>query len=139
MEPQDYNVEVSNEDIQFMESIFDLWKKKTPNKQINTNKKSDIDDDLQDTTCVSLDYFKGNDDIIQFISFISNINNISCVKDKKQIMIAFRKYRELLDILMIAFPYIKNKSREFGIAIPKLIEEQEEFRKDLKKLFKNSI
>lgn len=138
MEQQDYNLEVSNEDIQFMESIFDLWKKKTPNKP-NNQVKSDTDDDLQDTTCVSLDHFKGNDDIIQFISFISNINNISCVKDKKQIMIAFRKYRELLDILMIAFPYIKTKSREFGIAIPKLIEEQEEFRKDLKKLFKNNL
>ena len=134
--------DISHEDMQLMESIFDLWKtrkdqtpkKVDPNADPSNPNKSPIDDDLPNTTRINLDHFKGNDDLINFISFVSNLNNIQKIKNKKQIVDLFRKYRELLDVLMIAFPYIKNKSREFGMVIPKLVESNG-MRSKIKKVF----
>lgn len=128
--------EISQEDMQFMESLFDFWKTRNVPKPANSNqpKKSPIDDDLPDTTHIDLSHFKGNDDLISFVSFVSNLSNIQKINNKKQIVDIFRKYRELLDVLMIAFPYIKTKSRDFGMAIPKLVENKN-MRSKIKNVF----
>jgi len=128
--------DISHEDMQFMESLFDFWKKRPipNNTKLIKPKKSQIDDDLPNTTRIDLDQFKGNEDLINFIAFISNLKNIQKVKNKKQIIDLFRKYKELLDVLMIAFPYIKAKSREFGMVIPKLVENKT-MRSKIKTIF----
>jgi hypothetical protein len=131
--------DISPEDMQLMESIFDLWKKRPVPKKFEPSNpvkptKSPIDDDLPNTTRIDLDQFKGNEDLISFIAFMSNLKNIQKIKNKKQIIVLFRKYRELLDVLMIAFPYIKHKSREFGMVIPKLVESKD-MRSKIKRVF----
>jgi hypothetical protein len=137
LEPHELNEELSSlmEDIQIIEGFFDKWKSRVaPKPPEPTQSKSPIEDDLTNSTNISLDHFKNNDDLVSFISLISNLNNIKEIKDKKQFILNFRKYRELLDILMIAFPYIKTKGREFGVVVPKLVENVE-LKNKVKKLF----
>jgi hypothetical protein len=138
LEQQELNEDLSSltEDLQLIEGFFDKWKSRPTPKKIEplVPSKSQIDDDLTNSTNISLDHFKNNDDLVCFISLLSNLNNIKEIKDKKQFIENFRKYRELLDILMIAFPYIKTKGREFGMVIPKLVENVELTNK-VKKLF----
>ena len=133
MSLEDQDLQEIRENLELYEDLFNFWKNKKdikPTQQVIKNPKdvhSDpraaVRDDLPNQNKeADLDHFKNNEDIIKFINFIANLHNLDKIKDKKQILVIFRKYRELLDVLVVALPFIKNKCRDFGIVIPKLVE-----------------
>lgn len=148
MTPEDIQLE---EDIKMLESFFDTLKNWTnlnksraeaeKQRQLDIQAKkdkalADTKDNLYDTH-LDLDSFKNTDEFLQFMGFISNLENINQIKDKKQILAIVRKYKEILDILLIAFPYIKTKARSFGVVIPKMVNENADIRDKLKTIFKS--
>lgn len=145
MSLEDQDLQEIRENLELYESLFDFWKTrkdvKPTQKVIRNPKDTHADprvatrDDLTNQNKeADLDHFKNNEDIIKFINFIANLHNIDKIKDKKQVLIIFRKYRELLDVLVVALPFIKNKCRDFGIVIPKLVESKD-MRSKIKRVF----
>jgi hypothetical protein len=48
-----------------------------------------------------------------------------------------KKYKELIDVMLIAFPYIKRYAKEnCGLVVPTLTKENEDIKLKLKSLFK---
>lgn len=68
-----------------------------------------------------LEHFKGNADIIGFLNYIQNPNNFKEM-DRKAFVVFYKKYREMVDLLMGAFPFLKVKARSLRMIVPKVVE-----------------
>lgn len=98
------------------------------------NVKDDLHHHLTQTKEVGLDHFANNEDIINFIDFISNLHNITNLNDKKELLVILRKYKEILELLVTAIPFIKKKCGDFGIQMPNLVE-SENLKSKIRKIF----
>jgi hypothetical protein len=137
MSLDDNDLQHMQEDMELLESLFDMWKSRKRPEPPKQPEKSPIDDDLTNTQQkLDIDYFKNNEEIISFLTFVSNLENINRIKDKSTYRVLYNKYMEIIDLLVIALPYLKSKGKQFGIIIPSKIQEKSDIKSKLDKLFK---
>ena len=128
------NENLSQQDIELFEGLLNFWKNKT---EPTEKSKEPHHDDLVNHDEIDLDYFKGNNEIIDFLKFASNPYNIEKLKDKKQFLTFFKKYKELVGMLLILFPYIQKAGRNnCGVIVPTSTIKESNLRKKIKKIFK---
>ncbi len=127
------------DDINFLEDVYGKWEKRLS----QPNAKKEIDDNLDDESRSELkidthfDSFTDSKDFIEFINFIQNPYNLRKIKDKHQFRLFFKKYRELIDLTMGIFPFIKSTAKNFHLIVPNVAPELNETQK--RQLLKTSF
>lgn len=119
------------ETIQKLDEVFGWFNRKHPDapKPVKSNpsqseiNRKDMDDDIHDkSNTIHLDHFLNDAEIVDFFKIIGNVQNLKYLENKKECLQLIKKFKEIFDVIKIAFPFLKSRSREFGLVIPTLNE-----------------
>jgi hypothetical protein len=119
------------ETIQKLDEVFGWLNRKNPPApkidnvipKRNEIVKKDMDDDIPDEAdTIKIDHFNDDTEIVKFVKMLANVQNLKNLQNKRDCLEAIRKFKELFDVVKIAFPFLKTRARDFGLVIPTLNE-----------------